>query len=194
MHKLKSFVFAFFLFCLTEMCKAEKVHPIKIFVEGGESSIINESEAMIKITFHDIIPYFQISDGNISELLPIKNLINFVDPMNSLYILADRENKNIFLVEISNISLSDGNDTLSFNAKPQKYFDGELFKSFNDEIKEGLPILSESNKKSAHYIEYLVKPMNNSCMDSFHVQVLDGFASLSPNVLKRIEKLTLIDE
>ena len=72
------------------------------------------------ITVNDVVPYFHLADGNKSSLIPVERLTNVTFPLNAAVVFSGADNETAFMVEVSNLSLSDGNKSLTLLVKPLK--------------------------------------------------------------------------
>ncbi|MFH0968638.1 MAG: hypothetical protein V1862_13230 [Methanobacteriota archaeon] len=104
------------------------------YVQGGESSITNETDGMMMITVKDVIPYFYIVDDNTSVLHPVERLANITTPLNAAVTFSGADNESVSLVEVTNLSLSDENKTLIIQVHPLELYEGTVLKSFTDKM------------------------------------------------------------
>lgn len=84
------------------------------------------------IMVKDIIPYVHIADGEKSSLIPIKKLTNLTYLLSAALFLSGEGNDTTMMVQVANVSLSDGNKILTLHANPLNYYEGELLKSFSE--------------------------------------------------------------
>ena len=135
--------------------------PIYVaYIQGGESTITNGSSGMDLITVKDVVPYFHIADGNWSSLVSIKQLSNITYPLHAAFIFSDNNGENSSIIEISNLSLSYEMKALTLQITPQKYYEGEVLKSFSKNV--GLDILNVSKFSSTGiYLELIGNPPQN---------------------------------
>ena len=127
---LLGFISLFLLVSLAGYCVADKAPTYVIYVQGGESSITNGTNGAYVITVNDIVPYFHVTDGEKSVLLPIKSLRILTCPMSAALALSGTGNETTTLVQVANVSLSEGNKILTLQVNPLKFYEGEVFKSF----------------------------------------------------------------
>ena len=112
------------------VCLAEEAPSNIGYVQAGESTITNGSDGMMVLTAKDIVPYFHFALGDKSQLIPIERLSGLTYPLNGALVFSGADNESVSLAEISSLSFSDGNRTLTLRAKPLKFYDGDVLKSF----------------------------------------------------------------
>lgn len=71
-----------FWFC-TGFCSAAESSSAVIYIQGSDSAITNGSDGMI-ITVKDVIPYFHITDGKESKLVPLESLTDITYPVQAV--------------------------------------------------------------------------------------------------------------
>ena len=159
---LLGFICLLLLISLTGVSMAAESPGYALYVQGGVSSITNGTDGMTVITVMDVIPYFHITDGNKSLLLPIEGLTNITYPLDAAVVLSGTGNESTSLVKVSNLTLSDGNKSLILQVKPLEFYEGKLLNSFVSEKKE-LP-LEKTGKFSSIgiYIETTQLPPANA--------------------------------
>lgn len=116
------------VFC-TGFCSAAESSSALIYIQGSGSTITNGSDGMI-ITVKDVVPYFHITDGVESKLVPIESLTDISYPLHAVVNLFDAENESISIIQVLNLSLSDENKVLTLNVNPLEFYEGERLKSF----------------------------------------------------------------
>jgi hypothetical protein len=127
------------VFC-SEFCSAAESPSAVIYIQGSESTITNGSNGMM-ITVKDVVPYFHITDGVESKLVPVESLTDISYPLNAVVTLFNAENKRKSIIQVSNLSLSDENKVLTLNVNPLEFYDGEMLKS----LVNGQTPLSDDN-------------------------------------------------
>ena len=132
---------------------ADEVPSYLGYVQGGESTITDGTNGTSVITVNDLIPYFHLADGNKSSLIPVERLTNMTNPMNAAMVFSGAENETTFMVEVSNLSLSDGNKVLTLHVKPLEFHEGELLKSFTSKKNELNTIKTGKSGNVGIYIE-----------------------------------------
>ncbi|MFH0966216.1 MAG: hypothetical protein V1862_00825 [Methanobacteriota archaeon] len=126
------FISSLLLVSLAGICVADNAPGYLVYIQGGESSIMNGSDGAYVITVKDIVPYFHTTNGVINSLIPVERLNNPTSPLNAALVFSDKGNESTVMVRVTNISLSDGNKVLTLQADPLEYYDGELLKSLYD--------------------------------------------------------------
>lgn len=116
------------VFC-TGFCSAAESSSALIYIQGSGSAITNGSNGMI-ITVKDVVPYFHITDGVESKLVPVGSLADISYPVQAVVNLFNAENETNSIIQVSNLSLSDENKVLTLDVTPLEFYDGERLKSF----------------------------------------------------------------
>lgn len=150
---LLGFISILLLISLAGFCVADTAPSITAYVQGGESSIIDGINGTYVITVKDVTPYFHISQGEKSSLIPVRSLRNPTYPMSAALVLSNTDNETNTLVQVVNVSLSDGNKILSLQVNPLEYYEGERFKSFNNNSKGLETLVNSQFTKAAIYFE-----------------------------------------
>lgn len=134
------------------------------YVQGGECSITNGTESHSIISMNDVIPYFYIEGNEQSSILPIEFLSYLSYPLDSVLVFSGKTNDSTFLVEISNLSFSNGNKVIELTVNPLKFYDGEALKPFIGERKQNLSDEEGKIISSRIYFEGTRNPVNNEDM------------------------------
>ena len=165
------FICSLLLVSLAGVTMATESPGYTLYIQGGESSITNGTDGMMLITVKDVVPYFHITDGNRSLLLPIEGLTNITYPLNTAAVFSGADGDYISLVEVSNLSLSEENKSLILQVKPLEFYEGTVLKSFANEKNE-LP-LGKTGKFSSFgiYIETTQLPPANA--DSYKITLIN---------------------
>ncbi|OQA59207.1 MAG: hypothetical protein BWY45_00882 [Euryarchaeota archaeon ADurb.Bin294] len=122
----------------TGFCSAAESSSAVIYIQGSDSAITNGSDGMI-ITVKDVIPYFHITDGKESKLVPLESLTDITYPVQAVVNLFNAENKTNSVIQVLNLALSEDNKVLTLNVNPLEFYDGEMLKS----LANGLTPLSD---------------------------------------------------
>jgi hypothetical protein len=169
---LLGFTCLLLLISLTVVTMATEFPGYVLYIQGGESSITNGTDGMTVITVKEVVPYFHITDGNKSILLPVEGLTNITNPLNTAVVFSDADSDYISLVEVSDLSLSEGNTSLILQVKPLEFYDGKMLRGFANEKNE-LPIGKTSNFKSfGIYMETTQLPPANA--DSYKITFINN--------------------
>jgi hypothetical protein len=159
-HLVLGCIASFLLVLLAGVCIAEETPSSVLYMQGGENSVSNGTDGMVSITVKDIVPYFNIISGNTNNLIPVKTLANISEPMDAVLIFAGPDNKNVYLVQVSSMSLSD-DETLTLEVTPKKYYEGEALKSYATIDQTG-DILNEKGMPNIGiYMEYIPAQQSN---------------------------------
>jgi hypothetical protein len=153
------------LVSLTGLYIADEPPGYLVYIQGGKSSITNGSDKMMMITVKDIIPFFHITEGKMSSLIPVEQLTSLTYPMSAALVFSGVDNETTFMVKVANLSLTDGNNVLTLQVEPLQYYEGDYLKSFDSAI-QGLEMLIGSQySRSAIYIEATSRaPDNTGCV------------------------------
>ncbi len=113
-------------FSLAGTCIAADSYGYLATLNGGESTIGNDTKDMMIITVHNPDPSVNITkEENITpisiELLQYASL-----PVQAVGEFSTPETKSVSLVQIENLSLSESNNNLTLLVKPLDYHDGEI--------------------------------------------------------------------
>lgn len=161
LHILPLFLTILFL-SLTAISTADTIPAEIAYVQGNHYEMSNGTDGMSELIITDIIPYFDITNGNSNKLIPVKNLSDIITPVNAALVLSDSGNETVSLVTVSNITLSDNMDMV-LQIKPLEFYDGEILKSFNL-VRSDLP---SSGTGMSIYLEIHQIPSNGK---KFHPQ------------------------
>jgi hypothetical protein len=123
------------------------------------------------ITVQDLIPYVHIKNGEKSPLMAVELLTTMTEPLNVALIFSGADNESTSMVEVSNLSLSDGNTVLTLQVKPLEFYDGEALKSFESEKSAANTVSVGQHDNIGIYIEDLISPLDNSenCGECFEL-------------------------
>ncbi len=127
------FISLFLLVSLTGYCVADEAPGYLVYVQGGESAITNGSDEMYVITVKDIIPYFNITNGQKSSQIHVELLPKLTYPMNAALVLSGVDYETTVMVQVANVSFSDGNKILTLQADPLEYYEGTLLSEYNEQ-------------------------------------------------------------
>lgn len=152
--------FLVLVFC-AGFCSAAESSSAVIYIQGSGSVISNGSNGMI-ITVKDVVPYFHITDGVESKLIPVELVTENSYPLNAVIELFNTVNESKSIIQVSNLSFSDENMVLTLHIKPLDFYDGEMLKS----LANGQITLSDKNigeyNRTGIYLESLFEVPSNS--------------------------------
>jgi len=146
---------------LAGVCPADSPPVSIIYVQGGESIITAEPNGTSMITIHDVIPYYCLQVDNMSNLIPIQNLVSYSGPMEAALVLTDEENERISMGSIDQVTLSDDNRVLILQVKPLEFYEGSGLKTFFDDREVLVNQTGEKVLSSGLYLEVQEPPSNN---------------------------------
>jgi len=81
-------------------------------------------------------------------------------PVNAAMVFSGDDNESVSIVAISNLPLFDGNKVLTLEVTPQKYYKGEVLKSFAN-VTNGLDAVKVGKKSTGIYFEMKQMPPQN---------------------------------
>ena len=152
---LLGFICSFLLVSFAGSGMAEDSPGSVAYLQGGQSIITNGTDGMTDIIVQDLVPYVHVTDGKKSILIPVQQLTNMTAPMNAALVLSGEDKESTFVVEVSNLSLSDGNNTLTLLVKPLEFYEGDILKSFAGDRKELEPEKIGKPMSTGIYIEII---------------------------------------
>lgn len=161
------------LVSLTGVCMGENSPGYTIYVQGGGSSISPGSDGQSVMTVEDIIPYSHITNGVMSYLMPVERLVNMTFPLNAAIVFSGDTGQSTYLVNVSNLSWSAGNKSVSLEIKPLEFYEGDMLKPYGSPTNDVGLDKTGNYSSTGIYIEILRKPVVNSLgsmqdTDCFH--------------------------
>jgi hypothetical protein len=114
------------LVILSGVCFADETQAYTTYIQGGKSTITNESSSMMEITVDDIISHSSVSFGNQSFLRPVSSLSTITVPLNAALVFSSPEEDAVTLVQIHNLSFSEKNTLLTLQVQPLEYYEGSV--------------------------------------------------------------------
>lgn len=112
------------LISLVGISLADQAQAYTAYVQGGKSSITNESNSMMVITVDDLVSTSYISYGDRGVLQPVFLLNAMTVPLNAALVFSSSEGDSVSLVQVSNISYSEKNTQLTLRVQPLEYYEG----------------------------------------------------------------------
>ncbi len=122
--------------CMAADEATEETPVYLTFVQGGANSITDDENGMKVITVEDVIPYADFSADDENALLPIDTISSLTVPLKAAMVSYGPDGKSVSIVEISKISFSEGNEVLTLEATPLKFYEGDMLQSFASEQTE----------------------------------------------------------
>ncbi len=134
-----------------------------IYVQGGESTIVEEGNETYLVTVKEIIPYLHITDGlnGTSALTPVEMLDSLTYPLNAALVFSGEDKESSSMVEIVNLSLSDENKILTGKITLRTFYKGDSFPSFAQDCGDFSPDIGEKSKQIGIYLEIPTFPPTN---------------------------------
>lgn len=164
-HQIRWGVLCFvLLFLLTGMCIAAKSPADVLFIQGGVSTFTENGNGTYVWTVKDIIPYLHLShESNGTSRFMTSDILNTISyPLNAALVFSGADNESSFVVEVSTISFSDRNKTLTLQVKPIEYYEGDLFKSFTPDTGELISDVAGKSRITGIYLEMAGYPPDNA--------------------------------
>ncbi len=139
---------------------ADETPSSVMYMQGGENSVSNGTDGMLTITVKDAVPYGNVISGNVNNLVPVKAMTNISKPMDAVVIFTGPDTKNSYVVQISNLSISD-DETLTLEVTPKKYYEGEALKLYTT-VNQTAEIVNEKGMPNIGiYMEYIPAKQSN---------------------------------
>lgn len=152
---LKGLFGLFLLISLVYFSGAAEPTGYLVYVQGGESNIVEGTDGMYEITVQDIIPFCTIIDEDEHFLAGTKHLVNESFPMDAALIMRGSDGKVASMVEIVNLSIDTKVNTITFRAHPLEYYSGELLKPFSSGKGELDAAIERKTNLTALYLEIM---------------------------------------
>ena len=132
-----------------------------MYIQGGENSITSEADGAVSLTIRDIIPYANIIHGERNTLIPVEiSVVNRL-PAPAAVVLNEGRNESVTFVAISDLSLSEGNTTLTILASPEKFYEGEALRSFDSGTVDIRNLIERKFDHIGVYLEEQEQPVEN---------------------------------
>ena len=161
---LLGIICSFLLFLNTGAVLADEVTTYIGTIQGGEVSIMNESDGMMLITVRDVIPYFYFADGGKGSFIPINQLATISPPLNAALLFSRKDTISTSMVTVTNLSLSDENTILKLQVNSLKYYDGEKLNGFANSAKDLAENVNSEINNVVMYFEYAYRQENIGCL------------------------------
>jgi len=141
------------LLSLAGFCIADEAPGYTLYIQGGEFSIIKDADGVILMTIQEVIPYVLLDLEKAKELLPVSDASIFSLPLNAALIFSGTDGNSVSLVQISNLTLSDENNTLTLQIKPLEFYEGEMLKAYATDAIDIANLDKEMKKTIGIYLE-----------------------------------------
>lgn len=125
------FLCVILIFCLTGVSMADETPSYLVYIQGGEASIADGTDGMMELTVRDVVSHFHLSEKEYGILIPIDTLTSLSYPLNAAVVFSDTLEESTSMVEISNLTISDGNKVLTLQVRPLEFYEGEKLEGLN---------------------------------------------------------------
>lgn len=115
---------------MTGISSAEESSGILVYLQGKSSSIEEGQNGSLLITIQDPVPYYHLALREKSFLRPVETFVLQNVPVNAALVFNRPDGESVSLVEISGISVPDGNKSLKLQVKGLDFYEGELLGGF----------------------------------------------------------------
>lgn len=119
----------FLLLILPVFCVADGGPGFVAYVQGGNTSIMEDRDGRLVLTVHDIIPFFFLTSEKKSVLIPIEGLSGLSYPLNAAVQFSGSDTDSEGFVVISNLSLAGENTILTAHVTPHEFYEGDVLKT-----------------------------------------------------------------
>lgn len=114
------------LLLLAGICSAAESYGYLAFLQGDESTIMNDTDDMMTITIHNPNPYLNITNNTSTNQSPVDSLLNASLPMNAALIFSAPDTEMTSIIRIENLSFSDDKESLTLQVRGLDFYDGEV--------------------------------------------------------------------
>jgi hypothetical protein len=147
---------------LAGISSAADSHEYLAVLQGGENSIVTDTEDVIIITVHNPDPYLNITNNTSTIQSPVESLINASFPMNAVVLFSTPDTEVASMIQIENLSISDNNEYLILQVRPIDFYEGEVLTPYA----QGTGTLHDFDQKSFDearlYLEMIMTAPDNS--------------------------------
>ena len=135
-----------------------------LYIQSGESSVIEDVTGGYLVTVRDVIPYLHITDGTngTSLLKPIDKLDTAPYPLNAALVFRGEDSVSSFIVDVSNVSLSLEDKTITLQVIPLDFYDGNVLKPFVRENEGFITDMAGKSRITGMYLEMFNYPPQNA--------------------------------
>lgn len=132
MNKVLPYGCVFLVLCgfVAGVCFADQPPSIIVQIQGGESTIVNDTEGMAIITIKDVESTVNVTNGDESIDNSLDYLTGVQYPMNAALELSTTENTSFSMVSVANITISDDNTTITLRVTPLPFYEGAALSQF----------------------------------------------------------------
>ena len=151
------------LLLLTGLSSAAESYGYLAFLQGGESTIVNDTDDMMIITVHNPDPYLNITNNTGTTQSPVDSVMNASLPMNAALIFSAPDTEMTSIIRIENLSLSDDKESLTLQVRPLDFYEGEVLAPYT----QGTVNIHELDKKTFNEIRLYLEMMMNAPENSY---------------------------
>lgn len=154
-----------FLLSLAGTCTAADSYGYLASLNGGKSTIVNDTRDMMIITVQNPDPYVNITKEDNTTSISDDLLQYAALPINAVVVFSTPETKSVSLVKIENLSISDNNDNLTLLVKPLDYYDGEILTPYAQDTVNLYELDKKTFNNAGLYLE-MTKNIPENSFDS----------------------------
>ncbi len=151
------------LLLLTGLSSAAESYDYLAFLQGKESTIMNDTDDMMIITIHNPDPYLNITNNTSTTQSPVDSLMNASLPMNAALIFSAPDTEMTSIIGIENLSISDDKESLTLQVRPLDFYEGEVLAPYT----QGTVNIHELDKKTFNEIRLYLEMMMNAPENSY---------------------------
>ena len=151
------------LLLLTGLSSAAESYGYLAFLQGEESTIVNDSNDLMIITIHNSDPYLNITNNTSTTKSPVDSLMNASLPMNAALIFSAPDTEMTSIIGIENLSISDDKESLTLQVRPLDFYEGEVLAPYT----QGTVNIHELDKKTFNEIRLYLEMMMNAPENSY---------------------------
>jgi hypothetical protein len=143
------------LICSIGICLADESPMYVITIQGEKSSFVNGTDGMFEIQGMDLASDITITDENQTRTISAENLTNLSYPLIAAAVFSGSDNESTSLIEVSNLSFSEGYTNLTLQGENLQYYDGVKLKEF---AQNATPLDGTTVQNATHFSVYLEFP------------------------------------
>ncbi len=151
------------LLLLTGLSSAAESYDYLAFLQGKESTIMNDTDDMMIITIHNPDPYLNITNNTSTTQSPVDSLMNASLTMNAALIFSAPDTEMTSIIGIENLSISDDKESLTLQVRPLDFYEGEVLAPYT----QGTVNIHELDKKTFNEIRLYLEMMMNAPENSY---------------------------
>jgi len=141
---------------------ADETPTTLAYIQGGNVSIINDTNGQQEIVIEDVIPYLFHGTCEKGILVPIHLLTGYQRPFNAFLTFFTDKIIGGTMVKVEDLSIDETTKKLSLTTEPLEYYEGTLLKSYVNEIHEITPEQGDTVIITKIHLELPQKTPNNT--------------------------------